>query len=214
MEFFGTISVEDAAHAVSEYRKQTLCLSEDSRALFVGDRDVCGRLCGEFGKEVHGCGDMTVWDSITEIRPEEVENYAAYMPRGLDMEDKQYDEGKAAKDAARKLIKMCVNVTEGYDGNYYEAVESSRECRCGRCLRKMTVGERYFNLYQVVEHGKSYNWLRDFERENDFAYPTFCRTCFEEIVPKDLQERWIADEDQSGEANTVRREWKYKERYR
>lgn len=86
LEFSGAISAEDAAHIVNEYKKQTLCLSEDSHAFFVGDRDICGRLCGEFGGEVHGCGDMTVWNSVTEIRPDEVENYAAYMTRGLDLE--------------------------------------------------------------------------------------------------------------------------------
>jgi hypothetical protein len=95
---------------------------------------------------------------------------------------RMYDAGEINSKTALKLFTALKKGVHWCDGNEYEAVLSIFNCRCGNCLKKMKLGEKFFNIYDapsgVTEN--SYDILRNYKE--DHAGWRFCTECFDKII--------------------------------
>lgn len=93
-----------------------------------------------------------------------------------------FDKGKISLDAAREIIHACRVGVYWCDGNEYEAVESIRNCRCGRCLRKVEKGDIFINTYEFYRYRNDRDLPKFGEINKNLASLRVCRECFIQIV--------------------------------
>ena len=93
-----------------------------------------------------------------------------------------FDNGELSKPSALKLFMALKDGVNWCDGNEYEAVESIMDCRCGKCLKKMESGQKFYDIYDcsIFVTGSPWDILRNY-KEN-YAGWRFCTTCFDEII--------------------------------
>lgn len=92
-----------------------------------------------------------------------------------------YDNNEIDLEAARKIIAAARKGVHRCDGNEYEAIESIRECRCGRCLRNLDANEPIYSVWAVSDavHNK-YNIL---DKDPDIlASDGLCLSCFDLVI--------------------------------
>lgn len=95
-----------------------------------------------------------------------------------------YDEKKFSADTARELI-LAAKAGVGYcDGNYYEAVESIRLCRCGRCLKKIREEETIYSLWDLTsEINDPYPIMEQkYSGEDPLVSDGLCEECFRKVI--------------------------------
>lgn len=112
-----------------------------------------------------------------------------------------YDDGEVTLEAARKIIAAARQGVNWCDGNEYEAVETIRRCRCGRCLKKMAIREPLYCVWDVSGNPPGFDKILDTEPEV-LASEGLCSSCFDIVM-----NRFFGDEH-AGE-----RERKYIEEY-
>ncbi len=93
-----------------------------------------------------------------------------------------YDNGELNRNAALKLFTALKKGVNWCDGNEGEAVASIIYCRCGKCLRKMTTGEKFYDIHDASMSvtGSSWDILKNY-KEN-YAGWYFCQDCFDEFI--------------------------------
>ena len=93
-----------------------------------------------------------------------------------------YDNKKLDYETMLKLFNSIRSVINCEDGNYEEAIEGIRRCRCGRCMKKMKTGEPLYSLYSArfccSPKMKDELW----ELEENFISDNLCTECFDEFV--------------------------------
>lgn len=94
----------------------------------------------------------------------------------------EYDAGNLGIEISKKLIRVSINGVNYCDGNEAEAVTDMRDCRCGKCLKKMKKGERIFSAYTTLD------WdLITEDIQEQIAFPSFCLDCLKETFPNDWE---------------------------
>ncbi len=109
-----------------------------------------------------------------------------------------YDNGEISKEAAVKVIRTARQSVWFCDGNEPEAVDDFKNCRCGRCLKKIRGGERIYSAYSGYPdfykycHGEFDKWTE----KDDIAYPSFCEDCLKKVYPKEVAAETIQEMDE------------------
>ena len=96
---------------------------------------------------------------------------------------KMYDASEISKDATLKIIAKLRKGVHWCDGNEYEAVESIRECRCGRCLKVMEQGERLYSVWEVSHEVPDKYGILDNKWEV-LASDGLCEDCFDIVLDR------------------------------
>lgn len=92
-----------------------------------------------------------------------------------------YDKKKIEKEVAKTLIMACRKGVHWCDGNEYEATESIRRCRCGKCLEVVPEGNYLFSVWDVSnEVPDKYKILDD--KSTMLASDGLCEKCFDEVI--------------------------------
>ena len=93
-----------------------------------------------------------------------------------------FDNGELNKESALKLFTALKNGVNWCDGNEGEAVESIINCRCGKCLKRMGSGEKFYDIYDcsMLVTGSTWNILENYNE--DYGGWRFCKNCFDEIL--------------------------------
>lgn len=109
----------------------------------------------------------------------------------------KYSQGKISTETARELIQACYASVGWCDGNYYEAVDCCRENRCGRCLQKLSPGDKLYDLGDAIMLAGKHSLLKTYaplqkavdKRSKAFemaesmaAYPNVCENCLNSIL--------------------------------
>lgn len=109
----------------------------------------------------------------------------------------KYSQGKINIETARELIQACYAAVGWCDGNYYEAVDCCRENRCGRCLQKLSPGNKLYDLGDAIMLADRNSLLKTYaplqkavyKRSRAFeiaeslaAYPNVCEKCLNDIL--------------------------------
>ena len=97
-----------------------------------------------------------------------------------------YDEGKYSMDTAKKLIVAARKGVHWCDGNEDEATASIRRCRCGRCLKKLNVGDFLFSVWDVSKEIPDIDEMLDRNRNDEppLASDGLCEECFDLVLTK------------------------------
>lgn len=96
----------------------------------------------------------------------------------VDVVFKLYDANELSQKTAVTLIRSLRNGVNYCDGNEYEAVESVRKCRCGKCLKALKPGEdRIYSLDDL----SSDDYFKILDQE-DIAYADLCVECTDAVL--------------------------------
>lgn len=87
------------------------------------------------------------------------------------------DENKISKDAAKTLIRCCANSVNWCDGNSYEATDYVRRCICGRCMKRVPVGEKLYSVLDVSGDVPDQRYL-----DYHLALDGLCEECFDIVL--------------------------------
>ena len=92
-----------------------------------------------------------------------------------------YDDGELSLEAARKIIAAARKGVHWCDGNEYEAVDCIRECRCGRCLKKMAPGDFLYSVWRLSDAIPQKYSVLEMSSE-PLAFDTMCEECFDLVL--------------------------------
>lgn len=92
-----------------------------------------------------------------------------------------YDNHEIDLEAARKIIATARKGVHRCDGNEYEAIESIRDCRCGRCLRKLSPTESIFSVWAVSDMVRNKYDILD-KDPDILASDGLCQSCFDLVI--------------------------------
>lgn len=87
----------------------------------------------------------------------------------------KYELGKIDKETTRELLIRCVRAVGFCDGNEYEATASFDAAYCSDCMRKVTDGEKLYDIFWIdVEPWK----VRKYHKDNLYIGSMLCSDCF------------------------------------
>lgn len=92
-----------------------------------------------------------------------------------------YDDGELSLEAARKIIAAARKGVHWCDGNEYEAVDCIRECRCGRCLKKMAPGDSLYSVWRLSDAIPQKYSVLEMSSE-PLASDAMCEECFDIVL--------------------------------
>ncbi len=91
------------------------------------------------------------------------------------------DKGEIEMEPAKKIIATCRAAVNWWDGNEEEASLYISNCRCGKCMKIIPIGEKLLSLYSFDDIiGLQY---RDYRTEH-IVSDKVCEQCFDELVTK------------------------------
>ena len=90
-----------------------------------------------------------------------------------------YDTGKIDKESAHKIIYACARGVYWCDGNEGEATEYIRNCVCGKCMNKISKGDKLYSIYDV-----SPDVPNRFHIDDNYELVTsrLCEECFDVLI--------------------------------
>lgn len=112
-------------------------------------------------------------------------NIGAGMNAVVEEVIKMYDAKEISKRATLKIIAKLRKGVHWCDGNEYEAVESMRDCRCGRCLKEVKQEERLYSVWDVSHEVQDRYHILD-NRWETLAADCLCEECFDIVLDRHI----------------------------